>query len=196
MYLSGARPSSCRACTRRRSNSSGGPNRICRRPVGADDAEHQQDHSARGQDGTQHVRGAAALGGLVGGDAPPGQGQRDSDDRDVDEHDPFPAGVLGEHTADQDAEGTAGGVHRTPDVEGLHALLAAGEGRGRQRRRGRGQSGGSDALHGASGHQMPGACANPPAGEARPNRGSPIIRTRLWPYGLRSCRPGGAVRRR
>ncbi len=71
--------------------------------VRADDAEHQQGHARRDQDGTEHVRTATASGRRSPGDAEPCQGQRASRHRHVHEHDPPPAGVLGEHAARQDS---------------------------------------------------------------------------------------------
>ena len=48
-------------------------------------------------------------------------------DRRVDEEDPLPADVLGEHAAEQDADRASGARHRAPDRQGLVALVALGE---------------------------------------------------------------------
>ena len=78
-----------------------------------------------------------------------GEHRRGDADRDVHEQDPLPAGPLGEHAAEEDADGAAGAGDRAPDAHRLVALSALGEQDGDERQRGRGEQRGAKALHGA-----------------------------------------------
>ena len=82
-------------------------------------------------------------------------GGGDDPDRHVHPQHPLPAGVLGEHAAEQDARRAAGAGDRAPDAQRLIALGAVAEGRGDDRERGGGEERGAEALHGAGGDQHP-----------------------------------------
>src|SRR5581483_11126578 len=71
------------------------------------------------------------------GEQPRGQAEDDRADRQVDEEDPGPAQVRGEHSAEQDADRAAASRSSAPDAEGDVALASLAEGRDddRQRRR-------------------------------------------------------------
>ncbi len=85
------------------------------------------------------------------------QHRRQRDRRDghghVDEEDPRPAQVRGEHAAEQDAHRGAAPGGRAVDAEREVALAALGEGRHQQRERGRGEQRAAEALEAAEGDQ-------------------------------------------
>jgi hypothetical protein len=94
------------------------------------------------------VAGGAALRQQARGE----RGGREAD-RHVDEQDPLPARVLGEHAAEEHAGGAAGAGHGTPDAHRLVALGALGEHHRDERERGRGEQRGAEALDGAGADQ-------------------------------------------
>jgi hypothetical protein len=90
----------------------------------------------------------------------PALGQQERRDRDhgeahrhVQEEDPLPADRVGEHPAEQHADGAARRADGAPDAEGGVALAALREGGHQDRERRRGHQRGADALRGAGGDQ-------------------------------------------
>ena len=139
--------------------------------VGTDDTEHQQPDSAGREDRAEHVQPLAPGGSCSGGHA--GENQRESrrHDRQVDQHHPAPPRVLGQQPARQHAERSARGVHRAPHPERADPPGSLGEGGGEHRQRGRGGRGGTQALPGAGGDQVPGCLGQPARQRAQPEDG-------------------------
>ena len=79
--------------------------------------------------------------------------EREDPDRDVDEEDPLPARVLGEHAASEHADRGAGATDRSPDAERLVAFGAFGERGHDDRQRRRRDQRGAEPLHGTRGDQ-------------------------------------------
>ena len=132
-----------------------------------DERVDEQRDAGRDRDGAGHVvaahAGLAALGQQARGHR--GGEQRD---RDVDEQDPLPAEVLGQHAAEQDADGAAGAGHGAPDAERAVALGTFGEGRGQDRERGGREDRRAEALQRARRDQL--ALAGRQAAEQRGER--------------------------
>jgi MFS family permease len=82
-----------------------------------------------------------------------GDQDRGDADRDVDEEDPGPAEVRGEHAAEEDARGRAAARGGAVDPEREVALPALGEGGHQERERGRRHQRAAEALEGAEGDQ-------------------------------------------
>ncbi len=114
--------------------------------------EDQQQQAAGEGGGAEGVELAAVV-GLALGDEPRGEQGGAQADRHVDPEDPPPAGRVGEHTAEDDAEDGGDSGERPPQAEGLVALGALGERVGQDRQRGRGDHGGAQALDGAGDDQ-------------------------------------------
>ena len=76
-----------------------------------------------------------------------GHGRRDGD-RHVDQQRPAPGGVLGQHAAEDEADGGAAAGDAAVDAEGAGPLLGLGEGDREQREGGGGHDGGEGALQG------------------------------------------------
>ena len=121
--------------------------------VGVDERVDEQRQTGRDRHGAADVEGA--LGGLVVALGQQARGeQRGGDaDRHVDEQDPLPAEVLGEHAAEQHARGAARAGDGAPDAQRAVALGALGEGVGHDRQRGGGDERGAEALQGARGDE-------------------------------------------
>ena len=117
--------------------------------VGVDERVDEQRQAGRDRHGAADVEGA--LGGLVVALGQQARGeQRGGDaDRHVDEQDPLPAQVLGQHAAEQHARGAARAGDGAPDAQRAVALGALGEGVGHDRQRGGGDQRGAEALQGA-----------------------------------------------
>ena len=139
----------------------------------------------------QRCRGCPASGRSAGAplrsSAMPPMKARHGEDQ-VDVQRPAPAEVLGEHTAEQQADAAAGAGDGAVDAEGLGALLGVGEGRVEQRERRGGEQGAEQALQGAA--RRPAPRSSVPRRPVRRRR-----RSRRRRPGRRSCgrtgRPAG-----
>ena len=113
-----------------------------------------------------------------GGQQPPDDGQADDADRDVDEEDPVPAGVIGEQAADGRAED-----ERQPEHGAEQALVAAPLGRAEQvtddGQRDREQRAGTEALQAAEDDQLLHRLAQAGQGGADQEDGDPEHQERL-----------------
>ncbi len=138
----------------RRQRDDGGGRRP-RQFLGAHHAEDQQAHTAGGEDRAEHVEFAPAVAEGAGRDA----AQRQQDDRErhrqVHQHHPAPAGVLGEQTADQHTGAAADRRDGRVHAERLGALLALALGEGEDGQRGRRHHRGAHALDRAGDDHVP-----------------------------------------
>ena len=106
---------------------------------------HGETDTAGDERGTDVVE-AALLGSLALRHVARREEHRDDGDRDVDEEDPAPAGVLGEDAADDDAGHAADAAEAAPHAERLRPLALVGEHQRDQRQRGRRHGGGRSSL--------------------------------------------------
>jgi hypothetical protein len=120
------------------------------------EAEDQGAEAEGHEDGAGHVVPGVAV-GLALLDHRNGGNDGNDGDRHVHEQAPAPAGVLGEHAAEHQADRSATTGDRTVDREGLDAVLAAREVHGEQRQRRGCEEGGEQALQAAGGEELPGA---------------------------------------
>ena len=113
-----------------------------------------------------------------GGQQPPDDDQADDADRDVDEEDPVPAGVVGEQAADGRAED-----ERQPEDGAEQALVTAALGRAEQvaddGQRDREQRAGADALQATEDDQLLHGLAQARQGGADQEHGDPEHQQRL-----------------
>jgi hypothetical protein len=107
---------------------------------------HDGDQAADGQDAAGHVKP-----GRAGLPLPADQRDRpargDDGERDVDVKAPPPRQELGQHPAEQQADGPAPAGDGGEDAQRLAALAGVGEGRGEQRERRRCEQRAERALH-------------------------------------------------
>ncbi len=130
--------------------------RLPRGPAGVGRVDQRVDEdreAGRDRDRAGDVEVAGALVAALGQQARRQRGGGQAD-RHVDEQDPFPAGPLGQHPAEQHADGAARPGHGAPDAQRLVALSTLGEDHGDHRQRGRREQRGAEALDGAGDDQL------------------------------------------
>jgi hypothetical protein len=94
--------------------------RLRRRPaqgLGLRQGVNQRAEAGGGEERAAQVEAAPLGPRRVGGQQVRGAGREQKADRQVDEEDRAPVDELGEHAAEQDADGGAGAAHRTPGAQ-------------------------------------------------------------------------------
>ena len=120
--------------------------------LGLSEGVDERAEAGGGQQGAAQIEAAPLRPLRVGGQEVQGAGGEHQADGEVDEEDRAPVDELGQHAAEQDADGGARAADRAPDAERLGALGAV-EGGGDDRQRGRGEHRGAEALAGAGGEE-------------------------------------------
>ena len=113
------------------------------RPGDRVDENHQ---AGRDRGGAGHVEVPLRERGPALADQPRGDGEDGCADRQVDEEDPRPAQVRGEHAAEQHTDGATDAGGSAPDAEGDVPLTPLAEGGDDDRERGRREQRAAEAL--------------------------------------------------